>query len=228
MSSRHFGPGLFKFLNDLAHNNDRDWFKANQDRFESQVREPALKFIEDFEAGLHRISPHFVASAKKVGGSLFRIHRDVRFSKDKSPYKTWTGIHFRHEMAKDAHAPGFYLHLQPREVFAAAGIWHPDTAAANAIREVIAHDAAGWKKAVGGTAFRKRYTLAGESLKRPPRGFPKDHPLIDDLRRKDFMGVMALTQKDVTAPGFGRELAGIYRAGAPLVRFLCGALDVPF
>jgi len=228
MARAHFKPGLFKFLNDLAANNNRDWFKTHADRYEEQLRGPALRFIEDFEDRLHKISPHFLAAAKKSGGSLFRIHRDVRFSKDKSPYKTYTGIQFRHEEGKDAHAPGFYLHLQPREVFAGVGTWRPDTPTVTAIREGIVADPAGWKKVIGGKRFRSTYELSGDALKRPPRGFDGDHALIDDIKRKDFIGVCRLDQKTVCAATFDRDLATLFSAGAPLMRFLCNAVDVPF
>ena len=127
MASSHITPRLYAFLNSLAKNNDRTWFEANREQFECDVRTPLLSFISDFDVYLQRLSPHFVADARKVGGSLFRIHRDVRFSKDKSPYKTNVGVHFRHEQAQDAHAPGYYLHLQPRNSFVGGGIWHPDT-----------------------------------------------------------------------------------------------------
>ena len=107
MASSHITPRLYAFLNSLAKNNDRTWFEANREQFECDVRTPLLSFISDFDVYLRRLSPHFVADERKVGGSLFRIHRDVRFSKDKSPYKTNVGVHFRHEQAQDAHAPGY-------------------------------------------------------------------------------------------------------------------------
>src|SRR4029078_4024466 len=129
------GPELFAFLEDLRANNDRDWFAANKHRYEEHVLEPALDFVAAFAPYLETISPRFLADARPSGGSLFRIYRDTRFSKDKSPYKTNVGIHFRHERAKDAHAPGFYLHLGPDEVFAGGGVWHPDTQAATRVRE---------------------------------------------------------------------------------------------
>src|SRR5919112_754543 len=113
-----FGPELFGFLAELRAHNDRDWFAANKERYEGDVLEPALAFIEDFEPHLRAISPHLRADARRVGGSLFRIYRDTRFSKDKTPYKTTAGIYFRHEQGKDVQAPGFYLHLAPGEVFA--------------------------------------------------------------------------------------------------------------
>ncbi len=228
MAQRYFTPGTFAFLRALKRNNDRDWFKANQARYEDKVREPALDFIADFEAPLHAISPHFVALAKKSGGSLFRIYRDVRFSKDKSPYKTHTGVHFRHEQGKDAHCPGYYLHVEPKSVFVAAGIWRPDGPTVQAIRELIAADAAGWKKAVGGKRFSNHFALEGASLKRPPRGFDPDHPAIDDLKRKDFIAVARLGEGFVTSDGFLKDVTAKWRAATPMMRFLCDAIGVPF
>ena len=223
-----FSPALFQFMADLKENNNRDWFQANQSRYEDEVREPALQFISDFGSELRKISPHFQAIPKKVGGSLFRIFRDVRFSKDKSPYKTQTGIHFRHESARDAHAPGFYLHLEPEHCFMGAGIWHPDPATLQQIREAIDADPKGWKKARDTTARSGHLHLSGESLQRPPKGFAADHPLIEDLKRKDFIAVTDLTREQVLAPDFPAHFARLCKAGASLSRFLCGAVGVAF
>jgi uncharacterized protein (TIGR02453 family) len=220
-------PALFRFLTDLAAHNDRTWFKAHQQRYEDEVREPARAFITQFGPFLEALSEHFVADARKVGGSLFRIQRDTRFSKDKSPYKINTGLHFRHESAKDAHAPGYYLHLEPKQIFVGLGIWHPDTATAGRIRAAIADDPKGWKKVTGSAAFKRTFELAGDSLKRPPRGYDPEHPAIEDLKRKDFIGTARLTQKQVTAPDFAPQLAKTFRTGTPLVQFLCRALDLP-
>jgi uncharacterized protein (TIGR02453 family) len=223
-TERSFGPELFRFLRDLNANNDRAWFAENKDRYEREVRNPALDFVEDFAPHLERLSPHFVADPRPSGGSLFRIHRDTRFSKDKSPYKPYTGIQFRHELGKDAHAPGFYLHLAPGGVFAAAGIWHPDQPTLGRIREAIARDRKGWRAATKGERFR----LAGDSLKRAPAGFDPEHPLIEDLKRKDFIGVVTLSEKDVCARGFVESFAKTCKDVSPLVRFLCAAVDAPY
>ena len=218
---------MFTFLRELREHNDREWFQANKSRYIDDVQEPALEFIRSFGKELRKISPHFRAEAKPVGGSLFRIYRDTRFSHDKTPYKTHVGIHFRHESAKDAHAPVYYLHLEPGDCFLGVGIWRPDTATAKRIRAAIAADPAGWKRAVGGK-FAAAYRLGGDSLKRPPAGIDPDHPLIDDIKRKDFIGMTELAQRTVTAPGFAGDFAGLCRAGSPFMRFLCGALGVPF
>jgi uncharacterized protein (TIGR02453 family) len=227
MGTRYFTPKLFAFLKDLAANNDRDWFNANKDRYEEHVRQPALDFITDFATPLAKISAHFEADSRTVGGSLFRIHRDTRFSKDKTPYKVNTGMHFRHEAAKDAHAPGFYINLEPGNCFFGAGIWRPATPVAVSIRETIAADPAAWKKAVGGKRFAD-YELGGESLKRPPKGFDPDHELLTDLKRKDFIATTKLTQGQVTSAEFADVVAQHCRQTSPLVKILCRATEVAF
>jgi uncharacterized protein (TIGR02453 family) len=222
-----FDVELLTFLRDLERNNDREWFAANKGRYEHHLLEPALAFVEDFAPRLERISPHFRAEARKSGGSLFRIHRDTRFAKDKSPYKTHLGIHFRHESAKDVHAPGFYLHIAPGEVFAGGGIWHPGTPTVGKIRDAIVADPDGWRQATRTGAFATKLELGGGTLKRPPAGFDSAHPLIDDLKRKDFFGWARLSERDAIAPGFLDEYERVCVAAAPLQRFLCGALSLP-
>ena len=223
-----FGPELFSFLADLRANNDREWFARNKGRYERDLLEPSLAFIEDFAPLLEQISPHFRADARPSGGSLFRIYRDTRFSKDKSPYKTNLGIHFRHERAKDAHAPGYYLHIGPGEVFAGGGIWHPGTEGATRIREAIVADPERWRRATRTGAFAKRLELGGDSLKRVPAWADAEHPFADDLKRKDFFGWATLSEDDVVAPAFLDEYTRICKAAAPLMQFLCDALDVPY
>ncbi len=219
-----FTHGTVQFFKDLAENNDREWFAENKQRYESDVKDASLRFIEAFAPHLHKLSPHFMATPR----SLFRIYRDVRFSKDKSPYKTHAGIHFRHEQAKDAYAPGYYLHIEPGEFFAGLGIWHPQGPALRAIREHIVAEPKAWKAAIGGKRFRETLELAGDSLTRAPKDFDPEHPAVEDLKRKDFIGLTALTKSFVTSSDLPKELAKIYRAGTPLMRFLCDALDVPF
>ncbi len=227
-SGSHFSARTFVFLRQLARNNDREWFQAHREAYDDEVREPALRFIQDFAPHLRGISPHFRADPRGSGGSLFRIHRDTRFSKDKSPFKTHVGIQFRHDRGRDAHTPGFYLHLEPGGCFAAAGIWHPDGTTLRKIREGLVENGQAWKNAVGGKAFRQWMTLEGERLSRPPRGFDPDHPLAEELKWKDFIAVANLTDDRVTEAGFLREFTRLCAVGAPLVGFLCGALDLPF
>ncbi len=224
----HFSPRLFRFLNELADNNDRDWFNANKQRYEDEVLEPSLAFISDFGPELAKISKHFNALPKKSGGSIFRIYRDVRFSKDKRPYKTHVGIHFRHKKHKTAYAPGFYLHLEPRNCFIGAGIWHPEAPALKKIRQAIADEPATWAKAYGAVEADKDFELRGESLSRPPKGFSADHPEVEALKRKDFIAVRNIPQSWVTQPDFLKLFAGECRKPVPLVKWLCGATGVDF
>lgn len=225
-----FGPELFAFLRDLRAHNDREWFAANKARYEAHVLEPALAFVEDFGYRLQSISPHLRADPRRTGGSLFRIYRDTRFSKDKAPFKANTGMHFRHESAKDAHAPGFYLHLEPGQVFAGGGIWHPATPVANRIREAIVAQPDRWRQATGAPPFAGMLALGGHdsALKRVPSGFDKDHPLADDLRRRDFFGWATLSEEDAVAPEFLDRYTAMCEAAGPLMRFLCDALGLPY
>jgi uncharacterized protein (TIGR02453 family) len=222
--SAYFSADTFRFLRDLAENNHREWFAGNKARYEAVVKDPALTFITDFASELKKLSPHFMATPR----SLFRIHRDTRFSKDKSPYKTHLGIHFRHELSKDAHAPGYYFHIEPRTVFAGVGIWHPEAPAVQAIREHIVEKPAAWKSASRAKAFTATFGLGGDRLKRPPKGFDADHPLIEDLKWKDYIAVADLSQSFVTNASVTKDLAKILKAGTAFMRFLCEALEVPF
>jgi uncharacterized protein (TIGR02453 family) len=223
-----FTPELFEFLAELKEHNDREWFAVNKARYEAHVLEPALDFIEEFAPRLHAISPHFRADPRRVGGSLFRIYRDTRFSKDKTPYKTSTGLHFRHERGKDVHAPGFYLHLAPGEVFGGGGMWHPDTRSATAIREAIVADPERWRAATRTGAFADMLDLCDDesSLKRVPPGFDRDHEFADDLRRRNYFGWARLSEEEATAPGFVDRSARVCEATAPLMRLLCDALGL--
>ncbi len=226
--SPYFDRAFFRFLEDLRQNNQREWFQANKRRYEDEVREPAQQFISDFGPELRKISPHFLADPRPSGGSMFRIYRDTRFSKDKTPYKTHVGIQFRHKQGKDVHAPGFYLHLEPGESFAGLGVWHPEPPTLERIRQAIVDDPGGYRKAIGAARFKKRFKLEGDSLKRPPRSYDPDHPLIEELKRKDFVGACPIDEKDVVRPGFDRRLAEVLRDGAGYVRYLCRALGAPF
>jgi uncharacterized protein (TIGR02453 family) len=224
----HFTPATFAFLSDLAANNERAWFQSNRQRYERDVRDPALRFIADFAPHLEGISKRFRADPRPVGGSLFRIHRDTRFSNDKRPYKTHAGIHFRHDQGKDAHAPGFYLHLEPGSVFVGVGIWHPDAPTLRKIRDALVKSPPAWKRAVGVEPFRSRFALSGETLSRPPAGYAKDHPLIDDLKRKDFAALCMLDEETVISADFMGRFTEACSDSVPFARFLCKALEVPF
>jgi uncharacterized protein (TIGR02453 family) len=223
-----FEPSLLKFLDELKRNNDRDWFAANKHRYETCVREPALDFVVAMGPHLDRIAPQFDAVAKKTGGSLMRVFRDTRFGRDKTPYKTNVGIQFRHSQGKDVHAPGYYVHIEPGGHFIGAGMWHPEPGALAAIRDAIVERPQAWKDARDAAAFRRAYTLDGETLKRPPRGYSSDHPMIEDLKRTDFIGVTPIDDNELFRKDVAARVAKRFDAATPLMQFLCRAVGVPF
>jgi uncharacterized protein (TIGR02453 family) len=221
-------PTIFKFLRELEANNRRDWFNANKERYLHDARDPMLAFIEAFAPRLKKISPRFVADPAPTGGSLFRIYRDTRFSKDKSPYKTHIAAHFQHAATRGTrreeavHAPGFYLHIESGQSFFGAGLWRPEPALAQKVRGTIAARPERWRSAVRGLE------LDGDQLARPPRGFPADHPLIDDLRRKDFICATQFGDREVCARDFLDRFTKACRQAAPLVKFLTEAVGLKF
>jgi uncharacterized protein (TIGR02453 family) len=217
-----FSPDVFAFLRQLKRHNDREWFAKNKARYQQSIVEPALAFIRGFAPELEAISPFFVADAQPTRGSLFRIYRDTRFSNDKRPFKTHVGIHFSHSSGKDAHAPVFYLHLEPDNCFAAAGIWHPDNRVLTKVRTAIVRDAEQWAK------VRKKVTLEGDRLSRPPRGFDPSHPFIDDLRMKDFVTSVVVTENQTCSDKLMRDFVAACRKMSPLVEFTTKALGLKY
>ena len=224
----HFNRDMFEFLADLALNNDREWFQANKSRYESTVRDPLVRFVEDFGERLKDISPHMVADPRPVGGSIFRIYRDIRFSKDKTPYKTQAAVHFRHASSKDAHAAGYYLHMEPGNIFSGGGIWHPDSANIAEIRAAIDGRAQEWKRITKDKTLLADHTIEGESLKRPPKGYDADHPLIDDLKKKDFFTVRHYDEAEVCSPDFIDLYADSCRTESKFMAFLTSAVGLPW
>ncbi|MFC0118470.1 DUF2461 domain-containing protein [Pseudoalteromonas xiamenensis] len=222
-----FNDNTFAFLNELAQNNDREWFKANQTRYEENVRTPALNLIEAMAPGIHNLSPKLLAVAKKVGGSLMRVQRDTRFSHNKQPYKTNVGIQFRHFLGKDVHAPGLYLHLANDECFLGAGMWRPEGKALNAIRHCMDENPNAYKKALT-TLTAAGFELTGESLQRPPRGYDKNHPLIEELKRKDFIAFKNFDRQIATSTDFSDWLLSQWQHTQPLMHYLCFALELDY
>ena len=227
MAKPYFTRALFDFLKELAANNDRDWFQAHKDRYEEAVRQSALRFIADFGPQVRSVSPHLVCDPRPSGGSLFRIHRDIRFSKDKSPYKTHAAMQFRHEAGKDAHAPGLYLHLEPGNCGAAAGMWRPPTPVLRQVREAVAADPRRWLK-IDAAMHEAGLQRFGERLQRVPAGYAKDHPAAEELKWKDWGVWMPLTQQDVLATDALDRIGAHYRTMKPLLAFLCHSIDAPF
>lgn len=223
-----FDRDLFQFFRELKENNNKTWFEANKDRYEQRVRDPALAFIAAFAAPLSGISPHFQAIAKGTGGSMFRIHRDTRFSADKTPYPTALGLHFRHESAKDAHAPGFYLHLESGECGAGIGLWMPDNPTLARLRGAIVGQSDRWA-ALKADVAAQGYEFMGreEGLKKVPRGFDPDHAHAEDLKLKSFAVWKPFSDDTALADDFLDRYVAVCRGAAPVAAFLCEALDLP-
>lgn len=225
-----FPKEFFQFFRELNAHNEKPWFEANKERYRQVVVAPAMAFIEAMAPRLGKISKQLIADARPNGGSMFRIYRDVRFSKDKKPYKDHAGIQFRHKDGKTAHAPGFYVHLAPDDVFFGGGVWMPEPDALAQVRNAIARDSAGWKKATGGAAFAKAFKngVEGDALARPPRGFDPAHPLIDVLKKKSFFVMRQSSPKDAQARGFLDEVEATFAAAKPIMAYLCKAVGAPF
>lgn len=237
----HFTPASFRFLADLKQHNNKAWFEKNKARYEEDLKQPCLRFIADLAEPLQKISAHYVANPKPIGGSLFRIYRDTRFSKDKTPYKSHAGMSFYHQATKatarasgantDAgrlDAPVFYLHLEPGACFIGGGLWHPQPDTVKRVRNYMVNNPASWKKVTRGPAFRKVYELEGESLSRPPQGYDPAHELMSDLKRKDFVCTAELTQAQLCAPEAMKTVLKHFALAAPMLDWLCGALDLDF
>jgi len=228
MAGQYFTKATFDFLDNLQANNNRDWFNENKQRYEDLVRTPSLNFITDMAGELPLVSEHFLAIPKKIGGSLMRVYRDTRFGHDKTPYKTNIGIQFRHEAGKDVHAPGFYLHVERGNCFIGAGIWRPDSIALHKIREAIMEKGGLWQRVSSDKAFLKKFALQGESLKTAPRGIAKDHPMIEELRRKDFIAIANISGKDAKSKNLRGLVLEHFQLAGPVMEFLCKSLNLRY
>ena len=223
-----FPKDFFGFFEDLNKNNNRDWFNQNKNRYYESVVNPISEFIVCMAPRLNKISRHYKADPKPHGGSMFRIYRDTRFSKDKTPYKTNAGLPFRHEAGKNAHAPGFYVHLAADGLFFGGGIWAPPSPQLNLIRDYIADNARAWARIANSKKVREAGGIKGDSLKRPPRGFDAEHMHIEDLKRKSFYVMSEADASAALRADFIDEVTEAFRRAAPLNRFITGALDLPF
>ena len=221
----HLPKAALDFLADLARHNDRAWFTANKALCESDLIEPCRALVRTLCAKLQRDFPDVTGSDAKVGGSLTRLQRDTRFAKDGKPYHSHLGMHFWHASGKKMQVPGFFLRVDPQEVLVATGMHGPEPEPLRRIREAIDGDQKGWKRATQSAEFVRQWQgLEGETLKRVPAPWPADHPLADDLRRKDFTAFARLPAAQATKAGFADAVVERWRASKPLMTFLCQAL----
>lgn len=223
-----FPRDLFSFFDDLKAHNDRAWFNSNKQRYLESVVMPMGDYIRSIAPLLQQISAHYRADPRPHGGSMFRIHRDTRFAKDKTPYKTHAACHFRHLAGADAHAPGFYTHIEPGRVSLGGGVWRPASKQLGRIREFIADNPAAWGKLLDSAAVRKLGGVKGDQLKRPPRGYDAGARYIEDLKRKSFYLMFDAEPQLALGPGLLDESVRVFRAAAKLNHLICDALEIPF
>ena len=228
-ATAHFTPDLFRFLRELERNNNRPWFETNRQRYLDHVRDPMLRFIGDVAPRMGRISRRIVADPAPFGGSMIRVYRDMRFARDGAPYKTAASAQFHHEYGRTAYAPGFYLQLATDAVRAGSGLWHPDPITLSRVRDHLVANPTAWKRVVGAAPFRDgTLRLGGASLKRPPRGHDPDHPLAEDIKRKDYVTITEFDESAACAPDFLDRYVALCRSAASFTRFLARALDLPW
>ena len=226
-----FHPEAIQFLADLRANNDRAWFQPRKAEFERLLKEPMEQLCVALEEQFRARDIPLHADALK---SPFRIYRDTRFARDKSPYKThyaasfgWAGDGVdaaagRSHM-ENVHASGGYFHLQPGEIYVGGGVWHPEAAWLKAFRDRIAADSSEFDRIVGARSFRDAFGEVsddGETLKRVPSGYPADHPRADLLRKKNVTFGRRLSDAEAMSPELPRVLADAFATATPLMRWL--------
>ena len=229
-----FSPRAFTFLRGLAEHNRRDWFEAHRAEYETDVRTPMRRFIEEVDVALAERVPELTGDPRR---SLFRIHRDIRFSKDKTPYKTHASCWFFHRRSSksvgasspDGGAAGLYFHLEPRGCYVAGGMWMPPREQLNRIRDRIVADQRGFERTLRSTAFKQWFGALSEEhmLVRLPRGYAEGHPAWRWLRFQSFTASAPLTQRHVTSANLVEVVMERFAALIPLVRWINGALGFP-
>lgn len=235
MPKSWFGPGAFAYLKGLKKNNRRDWFEPRKPELQREVLGPLRAVAEELDVRFAKLAPEYEANPKR---SLFRIYRDVRFSKDKSPYKTHAAMWVYHRMpgrgvGKEIDGgAGFYLHIEPGASIVAGGLWMPPRHLLARVRDRLVEDLAGFKRIISAPAFRKRFggltdDEPGVKLTRMPRGYSEDHPAADWLRFNSFTVSADYTDKQMLAPDLIDRAMADYRLMLPLNRWLNEALGFP-
>jgi uncharacterized protein (TIGR02453 family) len=207
-----------RFLKQLKRNNNREWFAAHKSVYERSVKQPMQDLVQTLALDFAEFAPDMEASAK---ASLYRIHRDTRFSKDKSPYKTHVAAVFPRKGLDKHQGAGFYFHIAPGEVFVGGGLYMPLPEDLQAVREAIASRHRQFTQLVNGKTFRRMFgEVTGEKLVRVPRGFPAEHPAAHYLRHKQFLGARTLSSEIATSPAFMKTLVETFKALHPFIQFL--------
>ena len=227
--SSPFTVELIDFLRDLQANNNKAWFVVNKDRYEHYARDEMVKALIELQAELSVFAPQIEIIPKIMGGSIHRIHRDLRFSKDKTPYKTHLSAHLKHRQREKSRGLGFYIHIEPGGSIVAGGIWHLQPKDALTVRNRIVERPDRWAAATKSADFLKRYgEVSGEQLKRVPKEFDSNHKFAADLRRKGFGGLAYLSDDQILEPDCIPLLLDYFKFTGPLMQFLAEAFDLPW
>jgi len=217
-----FPKECVQFLKQLKKNNNREWFAKHKAEFEDFVKLPMQSFIASMRMPLAKLAPEIEADPKR---SLFRIYRDTRFSKDKTPYKTHVSAIF-HRKGHWEESAGYYVHVEPGTLYAGGGIYMPSSDQLKKIRAAIADNGNKFRSIVESKSFKKTFKkLEGEKLQRAPLGYPVDHPMIEWLKYKSFFTGVELEESRCHSPKFLDEVVEVYKDLLPLIRFLNDALS---
>lgn len=219
-----FTPKSLAFLRALKRNNDREWFRERKSEYEEHVRGPMIRVLDALAADFPRVAPEFIADPRV---SLFRIHRDTRFSADKSPFKTNAAAHLPPRGFPKGEGAGLYFEISPEGVWAGGGLYIPSSQQLLKVREHIVVHQSRFERAIGSAAFKKKVgSMHGERLSRVPRGFRTDHPAAELLKYKQFLAGVEYPADFALSPRFYRELLEVFGAIAPFVRFLNEGLKI--
>jgi len=216
-------PSVIKFLKDLKKNNNKPWFDKNRDRYEAAR--------SGFHSFLEQLIPAIAVFDKPIGTlavkeCVFRINRDIRFSKDKTPYKSNMAGYFN-KGGKKSNGAGYYLHIEPGRSFAAGGMWQPEPADLAKIRQEIDYNFDEWKKISANPSFKRMFAegINSEgSLVRPPKGYDDNNPAIEYLKMKNFIVSRSFTDAEVQNKNFVKDVAKTFQAMKPLIDFLNTAI----
>jgi len=212
-----------EYLRSLKRNNNRTWFEKHKSEFESEVKFPMQCLIASLQPYFESFAPEYDVNPKR---SLFRIYRDIRFSKDKTPYKTHVAAHFvLRGKPKGTEGSGYYVHIEPGEVFVGGGIYMPAGDQLKKIRRAISDRQKEFLAIVTDKGFVKLFgAIEGERLKRIPQGYEEGHPMREWLKLKQFFVGVEWTEAKSFKPLFAKEVARVFETASPLVRFLNDAM----
>jgi uncharacterized protein (TIGR02453 family) len=218
VTAPRFSPKALTFLRALKRNNDRDWFKARKEQYETLLRAPMIEVIERLASDFRSFAPDLVATPK---ASLYRIYRDTRFSENKAPLKTHVAAMFPCRSLPKHQGAGLYVHVALDGVWVGGGMYAPDTSQLQMERDHIAANVKRLQKIIDAPGFRRAVgDLEGEQLQRVPRGFPKDHAAAEYLKYRQFLAGKEFPARFACSPRFYATVVNVFREVAPLIAFL--------